>query len=165
MTILTTDEVDGLLVATRKKSETLVSFHYYRKEYNMCKFAFGYDNSTDTYKVVVLCLKRDGDLTTATRVFTLGDNVWRYINFPLVLEYHPFCLFARDSVYLNNSINWFSRHRYYCHLKNLTIEEFVIISLDLGTKTYTQLMLSRCCYETWHPWMKERKVMRLLYWW
>lgn len=52
-----------------------------------------------------------------------------------------------DLWYLNNSTNWFARQRYYCHLKNLTIEKFVIISLDLGTETYRQSMLPRCCEE------------------
>jgi len=130
--------------STRKKSETLVSFRYYGNKYNMCKFAFGYDNSTDTYKVVVLCLKWDNNrlVTTAARVFTLGDSVWRDINFPLV--------YAWDGVYLKNSINWFARRRFYCHMKNLTIEQLVIISFDLGTETHKQFMLSRWYDEELH---------------
>jgi len=92
---------------TRKKSEALVSFRNYAKEKNICKFAFGYDNSTDTYKMVLLCLKRDDELiTTAVQVFTLGDNVWRDIDcFPVELVYRCVCMFVRDDVYLNNSIN------------------------------------------------------------
>ncbi|XP_039682824.1 F-box/kelch-repeat protein At3g23880 [Medicago truncatula] len=135
--------------ATRTKSEALLSFRNYAKEKNNCKFAFGYDNSTDTYKMVLLCLKRDGELiATTVKVFTLGDNVWRDIDcFPVELVYHRSLMFARDKVYLNNSINWVVRHRYYCHLKNLTVEKFVIISLDMRTETYTQLLLPRCCDE------------------
>jgi hypothetical protein len=32
-------------------------------------------------------------------------------------------------------------------LKNLTIEEYAIVSLDLGTETYSHLLLPRCCNE------------------
>ncbi|AES78409.1 hypothetical protein MTR_7g030040 [Medicago truncatula] len=69
-------------------------------------FGFGYDNSTDTYKMVML----------------------RF--------YQP-CFFL--------ILIWLVRHRYTCHWNNLTIEQFVIISLDLGTETYTQLLLPPCC--------------------
>ena len=126
-----------------------MSFRSYGKEYSFCKFVFGYDNSTDTYKVVTLCLKLDVDLiTTALIVFTLGDNVLRDIDcFPVVLVHYRIFFVAEDGVYLNNSINWFVRYRYFCHLKNLNIEQFVIISLDLGTETYTQLFLPRFCHE------------------
>jgi len=68
--------------ATRTKSEALVSFRSNpSRTKNVCNFTFGYDNSTDTYKMVLLSLRRDNDLMkTAVRVFTLGDNVWRDID-------------------------------------------------------------------------------------
>ncbi|KEH22260.1 F-box and associated interaction domain protein [Medicago truncatula] len=104
--------------ATRNISETLMSFRQYDnsdpREY-ICRFLFGYDNSTDTYKVVSFGLKIEDSLMTSS------------------------------GVYFNNSINWFARHRYNCHL--ITIEQFVIISVELGTETYTQLLLPRCCEE------------------
>ncbi|MCI29866.1 F-box protein, partial [Trifolium medium] len=37
------------------------------------RFMFGYDNSTDTYKVVALHLVND--LTTEVRVLSFGDNI------------------------------------------------------------------------------------------
>ena len=83
--------------ATRTKSEALVSFrNYANPQKNICKFVFGYDNSTDTYKMVLLCLKMDGKLiTTAVKVFTLGDYVWRDIDhFPVELVYHRFFMFV-----------------------------------------------------------------------
>jgi F-box interacting protein len=134
--------------ATRTKSEKLGSI---RSCYEINKFTFGYHNSTDTYKVVLLNLKtchKDKLVRSAVKVFTLGDNVWRDFNcFPVVLVYYPHCLVQRDGVYFSNSINWSVRHRYNCDLKNLTIEEYAIVSLDLGTETYSQLLLPRCCNE------------------
>jgi hypothetical protein len=104
------------------------------------------------YKVVLLNLKicyKDKLVRTGVKVFTLGDNVWRDIDcFPLVLVYYPpDCSVEHNGVYFSNSINWVVRHRYNCDLKNLTIEEFVIVSLDLETETYSQLLLPRCCNE------------------
>lgn len=46
-------------------------------DYDDCEFyefVFGYDNSTDTYKVVAL--NSGGN---DVRVITMGDNVWRTI--------------------------------------------------------------------------------------
>ncbi|XP_039682823.1 F-box/kelch-repeat protein At3g23880 [Medicago truncatula] len=140
--------------ATRTKSETLVSFRNYPKpRKNVCNFTFGYDISIDTYKIVFLCLKRDDSdlIATAVRVFTLGDNDWRDIDcLPVVLVRHPFGKYVRNGVYLKSSVSWCVRCRYYCHLKNLIVEQFVMISLDLGTETYTQLLLPRCCDEELH---------------
>jgi hypothetical protein len=71
--------------ATRTISETLMSFRQYHNSdpwENICRFVFGYDNLMDTYKVVSLSLKIENSLVTSlVRVFTLGDNVWRNINY------------------------------------------------------------------------------------
>jgi len=141
--------------ATRTKSDTLVSFHSYFKQplREVCKFTLGYDNSTDTFKVVLLTLITGDNLVaigkTAARVFTLGgDNnnakAWRVIQcFPVVVVPHRFCFAQCDTVYLNNSINWLVCHRK--QKKNVTVEQFVIVSLDLKTETYTQFLLPRSC--------------------
>jgi F-box interacting protein len=119
----------------------------------MLWFGFGYDNSTDTYKVVVLSFNKDvpSDLPVRpkARVFTFGDNIWRDIkSFPVVVLLHRHnCFDEQNGVYLSNSTNWLVRSQYNCRLKNLTIEQFVIISLDLGTETYTKFLLPRCCDE------------------
>jgi F-box interacting protein len=146
--------------ATRTTSDTFVSFRSYvkRPKREVCKFAFGYDNSTETYKVVLLSLKVEGSLkvdgslqalwSTAAKVFTLGgdnnnNNAWRDIQcFPVVVVPHHFYFTKCDGLYLNNSINWLVFHR-----KNLTIEQSVIVSLDLGTETYTQFLLPPSCNE------------------
>jgi len=143
--------------ATRTKSDTLVSFRSYSKHphHETCKFALGYDNSTDTFKVVLLTLIIDGNLLavgkTAARVFTFGGdnnknnaNAWRVIQyFPVAVVPHRFCFAQCDTVYLNNSINWLIYHQK--KKKNLTIEQYVIVSLDLKTEAYTQFLLPRSC--------------------
>jgi len=93
---------------------------------------FGYVNSTDTYKVAYLVPN-----TNNVRVFSMGDNVWRNIqNSPVDHGY------SMNVVNLCESINWLAicdyRYRYDCN--NITIQQFVIISLDLGTETHSQLL-------------------------
>lgn len=118
--------------------------------YTHFKFAFGYDISSETYKVVLLVLDEARN-STEVRVFSLGHNVWRTIqNFPAVplpFRYsHPG---VHDGVYLNGSLNWLALHSNFRSVgsygwKNINnVKEFVIISLDLGTETYRQLMPPR----------------------
>jgi len=107
-----------------------------------CNFTFGYDNSTETYKLVYFTPK-----TTNVRVFSLGNNIWRDIqNSPVVHHYHHHHNLHRKMsvVHLNSSVNWLAIHNYirddyYC--KDITIEQFMIISLDLGTETHTSFCL------------------------
>ncbi|CAJ2669816.1 unnamed protein product [Trifolium pratense] len=134
--------------ATRTQSQPLCSYHKPLYKYWV---AFGYDNSTDTYKVVVLSFKiefnriEDNQVSPTVRVLTFGDNIWKDIqSFPVVILNGLTCSNEQSGVYLNNSVNWLVRCPYYCHLKNVTIKRFVIISLDLGTETYTQFLLPRC---------------------
>ena len=49
-------------------------------------------------------------------------------------------------MYLNGCLNWLALRSKLCYvgvsgLEKMDIREFVIVSLDLGTETYTQLML------------------------
>ncbi|KEH23644.1 putative F-box domain-containing protein [Medicago truncatula] len=109
------------------------------------KFAFGYDNSSETYKVVMLGLDNVQNITSA-QVLNLRDDVWKPIqNFPAVLlpfwHTHPG---VNDGVYLNGTFNWLAlRSEFRPHLydwKNTDVKDFVIVSFDLGTETYTQPM-------------------------
>jgi len=95
------------------------------------KFVFGYDNSSDTYKVVEL----DGgsNKTTEVRVLSFGNNIWRsvqsFVAKPVQL------IFSNNrgysGVHLNCTINWLA----------VDIDcQFVIISLDLGTETHTHFL-------------------------
>ncbi|CAJ2670679.1 unnamed protein product [Trifolium pratense] len=120
--------------ATKTISEELGSF---TNKY-MSWFAFGYDNSTDTYKVVALC-----QVTSDVSVFSLGDNIWKNIqSFPEV-HFPPYFCF-NGGVYLSSTLNWLVlRNNIIYDRKNRKIEHYVIISLNLGTETYTQLFPPR----------------------
>ncbi|KEH22894.1 F-box protein interaction domain protein [Medicago truncatula] len=93
---------------------------------------FVYDSSTETYKVVSL-----SSTGNQVRVFSLGDNVWRKLQrFPLghipVVSKSSLC----DGVYLDSTVNWLASRTDYNGVK-----KFMIISLDLGTETYKQMLL------------------------
>jgi F-box interacting protein len=99
------------------------------------RFSFGYDDLTAKYKVVAYnAYRRSREVS----VFTLGDNnnnnSWRSIpSFPKA-PYNSF------SIYLSNSLNWLSHSNHIptYYWKDFTIDQFVIISLDLGMETYTE---------------------------
>ncbi|KEH37800.1 putative F-box domain-containing protein [Medicago truncatula] len=131
--------------ATRSLSDKLDYFCTSVKELNF-KFSYGYDNLTNKYKVVAF---RPNEV----KVFTLGENIWRNIqSFPVDPYYcthNPY----NCGVYLSNSINWFAVRNHenfvYGRWKDLivSVDEFVIISLDLGMETYTQLRLPQALNE------------------
>ncbi|XP_058736935.1 F-box/kelch-repeat protein At3g23880-like [Vicia villosa] len=114
--------------------------------YTHFKFAFGYDNSSETYKIVLSILDEAANRTNV-RVLTVGDNVWRSIqSFPAVsLPFRYTNPGVNDGVYLNGSLNWLAlRHSFLSDgahgWKSINVRQFVIISLDLGTETYRQLV-------------------------
>ncbi|XP_058725744.1 F-box/kelch-repeat protein At3g23880-like [Vicia villosa] len=113
--------------ATKWLSQKLAS-HDSKFEF---KFSFGYDNLTDKYKVVAFRPNK-------VRVLTLGDNVWRNIQSFPTYPYH----YTNVCVYLSNSLNWFAlrgiRPYYHYRRANLSVQQFVIISLNLEIETYTQ---------------------------
>ncbi|XP_057432918.1 F-box/kelch-repeat protein At3g23880-like [Lotus japonicus] len=105
------------------------------------KLTFGYHNSTDTFKVVLFDFKR-----AQVRVFTLGSNLWRDIqNLPQSTILHNTS--RPNGVNLSGTLNWLALphncHASYEHNKDITVEQFMIISLDLGTETYTQILMPR----------------------
>nr|XP_027192040.1 F-box/kelch-repeat protein At3g23880-like [Cicer arietinum] len=121
----------------RDSAKAHFDLYYDRKDFN---FKFGYDNSTDTYKVVVSHIL----LPSVVKILTLGDNVWRYIeNFPAVpLETTN----KSGGEYFSGTLNWLvidnTNNFSYRVLKDVaTIEQFRILSLDLGTETYNKYML------------------------
>ncbi|XP_024626663.1 F-box/kelch-repeat protein At3g23880 [Medicago truncatula] len=97
------------------------------------KLTFGYDISNDTYKVVSYNANE-------VKVFSLSDNVWRDIpSLPIVPHQS-----MRDGVYVSGSINWLAIQNITKYKWNdIRIEQFVIISLDLGTETYQQFLPPR----------------------
>jgi F-box interacting protein len=91
---------------------------------------FGYDNSTRTYKVVVLF--RD-----EVQIFSLGDNRRKSLSFPSSdLSFTFGSSHVNKGVYLSGTINWFAIRNWFSH-------DFVIISFDLGTETFKQFQTPR----------------------
>ncbi|XP_058741571.1 uncharacterized protein LOC131613948 [Vicia villosa] len=88
--------------------------------------------------------------------YPFGDNVWKNIQcFPVVPYYRVALVRHREQrvnegVYLNGTVNWLAipNSKYFWgqyeeHEDLPAIDQFVIISLDLGTETYNQLLLPR----------------------
>jgi len=123
--------------AKRSFSEKLASFSNEAPHPDF-KFSFGYDNLSGKYKVVAF---RPNDV----RVFTLGYNVWTKIQcFPTHPHIYSYYHMPTYGAYLNNSFNWFAiRNNVIANSydwKNISVQQFVIISLDLGKETYIQLL-------------------------
>lgn len=114
--------------------------------YTHFKFAFGYDVSSDTYKVVLL-ISDEARNRSNVLVMSLGNNLWRPIQrFPAVpLPFRYSDPGVNDGVYLNGSLNWLAlRDSFHSNgvygWKRVDADEFVIVSLDLGTETYRRFM-------------------------
>jgi F-box interacting protein len=125
----------------RKRSR--LDFEY--NEVRIYKYSFGYDSSNDTYKVVASCPRGKGK-GTEVKVFSLGDNAWRYIqDFPVDPLYFKIrSPFVNDGIYVSGTINWLAiRNNEVYDWKSITIDQFVIISLDLGKETYRRLLPPR----------------------
>ncbi|RHN45288.1 putative F-box domain-containing protein [Medicago truncatula] len=120
--------------ATRTISD---KFGYFRDDMHglkYWKFEFGYNNSTDTYKVVAL--NRGSNMTTEVQVLSFGNNIWRKIQSFLAMLLQSYCYDHTKmytGVHLNCTINWLAV------VGNNNLDaRFAIISLDLGTETHTQ---------------------------
>ncbi|XP_058741585.1 F-box/kelch-repeat protein At3g23880-like [Vicia villosa] len=133
---------------------------YCKHHFFFSRYAFGYDCLTDNYKVAALQLIADdgeiggenGDnetqwrtkVRTEVRVFSVGDNVWRDIqDFPV----GPLRLtlpFENHGVYLNGNLSWLALRNCYStdmfyHSNDITLDQFVIISLDLSAERHVEL--------------------------
>ncbi|GAU49206.1 hypothetical protein TSUD_260560 [Trifolium subterraneum] len=134
--------------ATRKESEKFTLFFDYNTN-PIFNFSFGYDNLTQTYKVVAFYVDEERK-SSVVKVFTLGNNSWKDIQCLPVLPIY--CLLDRsknDGVHLNGTINWIAFcddiniNSNFTVDSNVTVDQFVILSLDLSTETYTQFLLPR----------------------
>ncbi|KEH34308.1 F-box protein interaction domain protein [Medicago truncatula] len=112
------------------------------------KFSFGYDTLSKTYKVIAFIVESVYG-TSVVKVLSMGDDSWRNIQcFPVL----PLYWFHRDKsqgVYLSGTINWLALRNYFYsdyefdNVSKITVEQYVIVSLDLSTESYTQLLLPR----------------------
>ncbi|KEH15886.1 putative F-box domain-containing protein [Medicago truncatula] len=107
------------------------------------RYTFGYDISNDGYKVVAFSSFSDEKL----KVFCLTDNVWRDIpTFPIVpfdlchrrFNCHPF---VSRGAYVSGTVNWLAiRNMNEYEWNDISINQFVIVSLVLATETFRQLL-------------------------
>jgi F-box interacting protein len=124
--------------ALRTKSKKFQIFCSRSRHFN---FSFGYDNSTNTYKVVGFYVERNlsSNPKSVVKVFSSKERFWRDIHcFPV----HPLnCVhrYKNNGVHLNGTINWIGLRDYKINSRT-TIDQYVILSLDLSTETYTQLL-------------------------
>jgi F-box interacting protein len=120
--------------ATRTISEKLGYCHKRPDSLRpLFNFTLGYDKSKDTFKLVSFFPK-----TTNIKILSLSDNVWRNIqNSPVA--YHNY---ETGVVQLSGSVNWLAICNYFDNYdcKDIAIEQFVIISLDLDTETHTKML-------------------------
>ncbi|KEH22668.1 putative F-box domain-containing protein [Medicago truncatula] len=101
------------------------------------RLTFGYDISNDTYKVVAFSADE-------VKLFSLSDNIWRDIpNFPIVpfdidaSRCHPY---VNNGVYVSGTINWLTiQNKTEYEWNDISIDQFLILSLDLTTETYQHL--------------------------
>ena len=136
------DSDDNLLYIWNPSTESERRLSYPWLSYT--QFSFGYDTSTETYKAVSFGVNyKQGDFKSKVKVFSFGrQDSWRKIQpFPVIPIY------KFNGVHLNGIINWLALRDYsnsgYFSLDHsfITHEDYVIISLDLSTDTYTQLLL------------------------
>ncbi|KAK7293091.1 hypothetical protein RJT34_15952 [Clitoria ternatea] len=98
-----------------------------------CRWGFGYDGLSDTYKVVVIVLYGDDDVeeelevSSEVKVCDMGDNCWREVEgFPEVEV-----LGENDGMYLEGRLYW----------TVILHSEWVIYSMDLGKEAYMEFLL------------------------
>ncbi|XP_045797867.1 F-box/kelch-repeat protein At3g23880-like [Trifolium pratense] len=122
--------------ATRTISDKLEYFIFSDDKYYFCKFLFGYDNTTDTYKVVALHMSNDS--TTEVQILSFGENIWRNIGSftGMSLQSFYFKYGWHGGVHLNCTVNWLA----YIYIMDVDDFRLGIISLDMGTETHTNLL-------------------------
>jgi len=129
---------------TRTKSQIF----YVHMRYVKSNFTFVYDVSTQSYKVVELRIEGEYDSARAmAQVFSFRDYSCRNILCSLPLS--KFTSSNDTGVYLSGTVNWLvlldcassSGDFAVWNDSSITLEQLVILSLDLSTETYTQLLL------------------------
>ncbi|XP_058754618.1 F-box/kelch-repeat protein At3g23880-like [Vicia villosa] len=148
--------------ATRTTSPKYGLFRLYRNtpgcptSTGCYRFSFGCDNSTGTYNVMASCYFRHQQRSNV-KILSFGDNIWREIqSFPVEpMHADDACGTDYDDLYFKSTITWLgirNKLSYNCSLlydhtdiKDITIEHFVIVSLDLRTETYNQYLF-RCFF-------------------
>jgi len=97
--------------------------------------------------------KNNANATGMVNVLSIGNSSWRNIQ-RLLLPLYWFQSYNNSvCVNLNGTINWLALRNYYdIYLNGITVDEYVIVSLDLSTESDTQLLLPQVfdevpCYQ------------------
>lgn len=102
------------------------------------KFGFGYDELSDTYKVVLFLLDAKSE-NWEVKVHCLGDKCWRNIltcpSFPILGE--------RDGQFVDGSVNWLAIQKsgYFYGWRTVKVNQLVILSYDLNKDTYRYFLM------------------------
>ncbi|GAU28237.1 hypothetical protein TSUD_118440 [Trifolium subterraneum] len=137
------DNYNGLVIlwnpSIRKFKELPLFTKPNVSNYIHINFGFGYDSSTDKYKVVVILDYTIPDFTTSednwvtkteVKVHTLGTNIWRTI------PTYPFggVPFPKPGKFVSGTINWLvSKEKFW-------MSPHFIVSFDLVNETYQKII-------------------------
>ncbi|XP_076948101.1 F-box/kelch-repeat protein At3g23880-like [Bidens hawaiensis] len=103
--------------------------HQFRGRFWIFIYGFGYDASTDNYKVVKLScnLKDTTNCETFVRIYSLKDGSWKeFYGFPQGFRCYGFGKFS------NGALHWSARNE---------SQLSTILSLDLATETFREILL------------------------
>jgi len=118
------------------------------EKHEVFMLGFGYDNLRDTYKVVAIIVGHpySEEYPFRSLICSMDDrNGWREIqNFPVnPTKFEGDTIMKGVGIYLNNTLNWLGFEYVEDDDVDPTFNDVVIVSLDLVTETYTQLLLPR----------------------
>ncbi|XLU36121.1 hypothetical protein S245_072187 [Arachis hypogaea] len=104
-------------------------------------FGFGYDESSDSYKVVTLI--RDSSGTVTAQVYSFGGSSWKTIN-----SLPAFLYFAEDinGHFIGGTLDWLvlrNPHGAYYDWADVTLDMLMIVSFDLKSDTSKQILLPK----------------------
>ncbi|KAG4399573.1 hypothetical protein AAZX31_08G254900 [Glycine max] len=111
----------------------------YRRACEYTKFGFGYDDLSDTYKVVVILLYGKSQ-QREVRVRCLGDPCWRKI---LTCPAFPILKQQLCGQFVDDTVNWLALRRPGSDYQweTVAINELVIFSYDLKKETYGYVLM------------------------
>nr|XP_025685760.2 F-box/kelch-repeat protein At3g23880-like [Arachis hypogaea] len=101
---------------------------------------FGYDESSDSYKVVTV--SRDSSGTVTAQVYSFGGSSWKRANsFPAF----PFSV-EDNGHFIGGSLNWLglrNPHGAHYDWAAVTLDMLMIVSFDLKSDTHKQILLPK----------------------
>ncbi|XP_057746890.1 F-box/kelch-repeat protein At3g23880-like [Arachis stenosperma] len=107
-------------------------------------FGFGYDESSDSYKVVTVIRNSSGTVTA--QVYSFGGSSWKTINsFPAF----PFSV-ENNGHFIGGTLNWLglrNPHGDDYDWATVTLDMLMIVSFDLKSDTHKQILLPKGIHE------------------